>query len=495
MNYIQKANVSLFTHIALTLLLLLIALGACYMAITSIAARTYVLEINQRLYRDVAEHLVSETQPLKNGKLDTTATHDIMHSMMVINPSVEVYLLDTTGRIIDYVVPFSSVVLEEVDITPIKKFLHETDKALVLGDDPKEVGTTNIFSAAPIIEDGKLQGYAYIILAGELQKHVTGELSKDYLTSLGGQLFFLVLGAALLIGLLAFWLLTRNLRRIIAIVQRFKEGDYEARISASQEGNLKVLSSTFNNMADQINENIQQLKTVDQLRQELIANVSHDLRTPLAIIRGYIETIQMKDESLTPEDRKRYLQTVLHSSERLGKLISQLFEYSKLEADQVVPEKEPFLLQELCQDVVFKYQVLADKKEIKLNWFGTKDLPMVFADIALVERVLQNLLDNALQHTPQGGDIGIYLKDAEKGVEVKIIDSGPGIPADKQAHIFERHRQLDTGEKAKPGAGLGLAIVKKILEIHQVSIKVQNQPQKGAAFSFQLPLALGLMRV
>lgn len=487
----KKANdhFSLFWNIAFTLLLLLIGLGAGYIFVTSIAARTYVLEINQQLYGDVAKHIVKETQPIKNGQPDTAATHDIMHSMMVINPSLEVYLLDTTGKIIDYVVPYSKVKLDRVDLRPIKTFLASSTPDLILGNDPKQPGEENIFSTAPIYENEQLSGYAYVILASETRNTITNSLSTHYILNLGGRLFYLILAATLLIGLLAFWRLTRNLRRIISVVKRFQEGDYDARISKRDQGSLAILGDTFNEMAVKVTESIEQLKSVDRLRQELIGNVSHDLRTPLAIMQGYIETLQMKEEQITPEVRKKYLQTVMDSSEKLSHLIAQLFEYSKLEARQIVPQKEPFPIQELCQDIVFKYQVLAKNKNIALSWDAPRDLPMVFADIGLVERVLQNLLDNALRHTPPGGQVSINLKNIPKGVCIMVADTGPGIPEAQQAHIFERYRQLETKKTA--GSGLGLAIVKKILDIHQATIHVRNREQSGAEFWFQLPMAVG----
>lgn len=487
----KKANdhFSLYWNIAFTLLLLLLGLGAGYIFVTSIAARTYVQEINQQLYGDVAKHIVKETQPLKDGQPDTSATHDIMHSMMVINPSLEVYLLDTEGEIIDYVVPYSKVKLDRVDLEPITTFLTNKTPHLILGDDPKQPGTANIFSAAPIYENEQLSGYAYVILAGEARNSITSTLSMHYILCLGGRLFYLILVAALLIGLLAFWWLTRNLRRIISVLKRFQEGDYEARISKRDQGSLAILGDTFNEMAEKVTESIEQLKSVDRLRQELIANVSHDLRTPLAIIQGYIETLQMKEGKITPEERKQYLETVMASSEKLSRLIAQLFEYSKLEAQQIVPQKEPFPIQELCQDIVFKYQVLAQEKNIALGWNAPRDLPMVFADIGLVERVLQNLLDNALRHTPAGGEVSIQLNNTPEGVRIMVADTGPGIPEAQQAHIFERYRQLET--KKATGSGLGLAIVKKILEIHQATIHVRNREQNGAEFWFQLPLAVG----
>ena len=168
-------------------------------------------------------------------------------------------------------------------------------------------------------------------------------------------------------------------------------------------------------------------------------------------------------------------------------MVSQLFEYSKLEANQIVPKKEPFLITDLIQDIFMKYQILAKDKNIQLELKTEPNMPLVFADVALVERVIQNLLDNALKFTPEHGKVGIQLLIAEKGVEIKISDTGPGIPKDLQSVIFERYRKADVNSEHDKGAGLGLAIVKKILEIHNQPIQVYSQPPQGATFWFQLP--------
>ncbi len=477
----------LYWKISATLLLVLAVIGVGYILITSYTARQYLQEVNQRLYGSIAKQLVKETQPLVNGQPDTAATHDIMHSMMVINPSVEVYLLDTGGKIIDYVVPNKSVKLERVRLGPVREFIDSQGEAFVLGDDPRNPGKQNAFSAAPVIEDGKLTGYAYIILAGEEQAAVTSNLFGSYMLKLGANMFFLSLIVALVIGLVAIGLITRNLRQIADTVRRFKEGDYDVRIPESSRGDLALLADTFNEMADKIEENIGQLKSMDRLRQELIANVSHDLRTPLALVQGYIETLMMKEGRLQPEERRKYLEIIMDSSEKLSRLVAQLFEYSKLEAEQIKPEKEPFLLSELAQDVSVKYQILAQEKNVEIKLDAPPELPLVFADVALVERVLQNLMDNALKFTPPGGSVAIQLRNRSKGVEVRVSDTGPGIPEGEQAHIFERYRKSKAVENDKVGTGLGLAIVKKILEIHNAAIQVQSRPGQGAAFWFLLP--------
>lgn len=478
----------IYWKISTTLLALLVVLGVVYVAITVSTEKRYFQEVNQRLYGSIADQTIKEVKPFVNGEVDTSAIQEIMHSMMVINPNVEVYLLDEKGTIVTYVAPYKKVQMERVDLGPVKTFIAAAQKPFIQGDDPRNPGEKKVFSAAPIMDGEDLAGYVYIILASEEQAAVTSSLYNSRMIQLSSKLFFLTLLGAMAIGLLALWYITRNLRAIIETVRRFKEGDYQARIANDSKGDLTVLADTFNEMADQIVANIEQIKSVENLRRELIGNVSHDLRTPLAIMQGYIETLLLKDKSVTESDRRKYLEIVLSSSEKLSHLVSQLFEYSKLEANQIQPEKEPFFITELAQDVFQKYQILAAGKQINLQLKMDENLPMVFADLGLVERAMQNLIDNALKFTPFGGNVTLELIPSDKHVEVRIADTGPGIPEAEQTYIFERYRQSPHPNSNKEkGAGLGLAIAKKIMELHNSALQVRSRPNEGATFFFKLP--------
>jgi len=485
-----KGNL-LFWKISGVYTFLLIVLGLVYIGIASHLSHRYINEVHQQLYADIASHLAKSTHPFKNGKPDTLVTHDIIHSMMVVNPSAEIYLLDTAGAIIDYVVPQKTVKRKQVDLSQIKTFI--SGKSIQLeGDNPKQVDEKSIFSAAPIQEKGKTLGYVYVVLTSEKQKVILSQTNHHLYFNLGTSIFLLTLVITFIVGIITFFLITDSVCEIAGIVLRFKEGDYSARITGKLGGNLELLANTFNEMADVIVDNIKKITATDRLRQELIANVSHDLRTPLAIMQGYIETLIIKKNSIHESLRDHYLSVVWDSSLKLGKLIEQLFEYSKLEANQIQPEKEPFLLSELISDLVFKYQILAKEKEILLKLDIPNQLPLVFADIALTERVIQNLLDNALKFTPKGGEISIILRNQHSGIEIQIADTGIGIEEEVQVFIFERYKQLDDSNSTSHkgmGMGVGLAIVKKILDLHQVAIYVKSTPGKGTTFWFELPFA------
>ncbi|WP_018631133.1 sensor histidine kinase [Niabella aurantiaca] len=481
-----KGNL-LFWKIAAVFTIVLAMLGLVFILIASRFSSTYYTAAHQQLYGDIAQHLATFTQPIKNGKPDTAVTHDIIHSTMVANPSVEVYLLDTSGNITDFVVPDTTVQIRRVNMAVVKKWLSAKTGERPMGDNPKQPGEPAIFSVAPITENGRLAGYVYAVLASEKQREVLAALNSHLYVRLSASIFFAALVVALIVGLVTFFLITRSIRKTAAVVQRFKEGDYSARIEGTVKGELGMLSATFNDMADVIVSNIDQITATDKFRQELIANVSHDLRTPLSIMQGYIETLTMKKNELSGVDKERYLSVIHASAQKLSALVEQLFQYAKLEANLVTPEKEPFLVNELASDILMAYQLKATERSILLDLDADRNLPRVFADIALTERVFQNLLDNAFKFTPDGGSIRIILSAVTSGVSVQIVDTGIGIAPEDQAYVFERYKQFDKEAPPKKGMGIGLAIVKKILELHHTTIAVASEPGKGSDFRFIIP--------
>lgn len=483
----MKTNIfhSLYWRISAALMALLVCLGVAYIFITATSARMYYQETSQRLNGDVAQHLVKEVKPFINGKVNEEAVGNIMHSMMAVNPSIEVYLLNTQGEILKYVVLKKNVKLSRVDLDPIKKFINSDKQTLILGDDPRKPNEQTIFSATKVEEDGVLQGYVYIVLASKAYDNVTSSLWDSYLLRVGTSSFFLTLLAAMLIGLWALWLLTKNLRKIIDAVQKFERGDLHARIENMSQGEMKLLSNTFNSMADTILKNIEELKQVDHLRRELIANVSHDLRTPISVISGYIETLHMKQGKLSEEQTAKYLETILNSTDKLKQLVADLFELTKLEARQVKPNIEQFNLSEVLAQSCQKYQILAQQKQISLKTSFPDHVPLVKADLSLIERVIQNLMDNAIKYTPEHGEVELSLSNQANGqIDVAIQNTGEGIAEEELPNIFDRYYK---GNPTKGSTGLGLAIVKNILEIHQSKIQVMSKPHQFTKFYFSLP--------
>lgn len=484
----------LVTKLILTCLAILILAGIGYTLATVYFSNQYFSESNQRLHAHLAQDLIDEKfvdqSPIDSlGNVNKALFGDIMHDMMAVNRAIEVYLLDVEGNVqysvvLDHTDPNTSP--SKVSLVPIQKFIETKGEQYILGDDPRNTANKKVFSAAKY-RKGDKEGYIYIVLAGEAYATTQNTLLGSYALKMGLGTSLLTLFFVGVLGVLSIWYLTKNLREINYAAQRFQQGDLEYRIQENDKTELTGLAQTYNHMADTILKDMEKIKSLEKVRRDLIANISHDLRTPLAIIQGYIETLQMKEDTLSLEERKDYLSKINSSSERLAKLIAQLFEYSKLEANQIEPQKEPFLISELANDVHRNYQVLAQKKNISLSLNMRSQIPLVFADISLVERAIQNLMDNALKFTPEGGEVTVEVKLNKKDVEISIKDSGPGIDKEHQQLVFERYRQTKTG-KEKEGAGLGLAIVRKIMELHNASIKVFSKPNEGTTFSFSLPI-------
>ncbi|OJJ20074.1 two-component sensor histidine kinase [marine bacterium AO1-C] len=484
---LKKINNGLFWRLSAILLALVLLIGTTYVVITAYTSQRYYAETTQRLHANVAKALLREVKPFDDqGNVKEKALRRIISSTMAVNPTLEVYLLDNEGKILSFVVPDRKVKLKYIATEPIQQFIQQKGE-LVLGDDPRNPKKSTVFSAVPVMHQGKKKGYVYIVLASEQFENISDTVWNSYLLTLGTRFFMWSLLAAFVLGLIIIWLLTRNLRVIIQTVRQFEQGNLEARIPIKSSGELASLSHTFNHMADTILKNIQEIKQVDKLRRELIANISHDLRTPLSVIYGYVETILMKQGSLSQEQQEKYLKIILDSSEHLKKLVADLFELTKLEARQVPLHKQPFMIAHLLEGVSSKYDLAIREKQLQFTAKCSNKETLVFADMQMIERVIQNLVDNAINHSPIGSEIVVEVNEKDAQIEVSISNEGNGIPQEDLPHIFDRYYKAEKHYGKNKGTGLGLAIVKNILELHQSIIQVKSEINRYTTFYFQLP--------
>jgi predicted ATPase/signal transduction histidine kinase len=223
------------------------------------------------------------------------------------------------------------------------------------------------------------------------------------------------------------------------------------------------------------------------LRRDLVANVSHDLRTPLVAMRGYLELLAAK-EDLDAEQRRQYLAIAVRQAEHLSTLTDELFELAKLDFQGLIIEREPFHFGELAMDVVQKFQLDAGRAQVTLGVDAAPRLPFSVGNLSLIERLLENLIGNALSHTPAGGSVSVRARVEHDRLVAEVADTGRGIDAAELPHLFERFwRSADN--RARPGAGLGLAISQRIAELHGAPIAVDSVRGRGSCFRFTLPLA------
>lgn len=482
---------SLYSKLAAVLLGLFCLVGLLVLVVTIYSTDFYQQEVNQKLNRAIATHIVSEIKLIQNNTIDKAALQSLFHNLMVFNPSIEIYLLDINGNILAYSAPPGKVKRQRVDLTPIQTYILGQTTFPLVGDDPRDIKRKKVFSAAPIITQNHLEGYLYVILGGEQYDSVVDKLRGSYILTLSIWILMAGLLFSATAGLILFHFLTKKLRHLANTVETFKQKNplkCLPLLNLYQQGDeIDQLSVSFKEMAKRIDDQMEALKQTDNLRRELIANVSHDLRTPLATLQGYIETLTLTEKRLSTQERQHYLDIALQQCRRLNKLVRELFDLAKLEAQDIKVQQESFNLAELVQDVTQKFYLVAKEKQIEIAIHINKVLPFVYADIGLIERVLENLLENALRHTPQQGQVHITLTHFRDAISVQISDTGCGIPPAQLPYIFERFYQRNQHQHFGEHAGLGLAISKKIMELHRSSIQVNSKKPIGTTFSFQLP--------
>jgi len=486
---------SLYSKLAIVLLVLFCLLGVSILIVTQFASDMYQQEVVQKINRNLAEQIVAQKILVEDNRISEKGLKDVFEMLMVVNPSIEIYLLDPGGKIMAFSAPPGKVKLDRVDLMPIKKWFEGDIVYPLTGDDPRNPAKKKVFSVARIPEQGKLQGYLYIILAGEIFDSIAQKLRGSYIMQLSAWWIMASLLFALITGLLLFAYLTRRLKRLAVVMDAFDMAPMASRLQSiqredAQHGDeIDRLAFTFSQLVERIQIQMEDLKRADRLRRELVANVSHDLRTPLATLQGYVETLLLKNKSLTEKDRKHHLKIAIQHCQRLSNLVDELFELAKLDSREIEVRSEPFNINELVHDVVQKFNLSAEERQISIQIDHNPRLPFVNADIAMIERVIENLLENAMRHTAPGGSIRLTFTAQDGDISVCVTDTGCGIAEEDLPYIFDRFYHRDRAQESKGAySGLGLAITKRIIELHNKTIIVESKVGAGTAFTFLLPV-------
>ena len=488
---------TLYFKSAAGLAVILLIVGLSYTIFASYMANKINQSSIQQINRNLALNLVRDNKIVHDGNIDKKVMKDTFMQYMKINPSIEIYHLDLKGRILDYSADPGKVKREVVNLSPIKKRLDDSDLLDIPGDDPRSETGQKAFSVTPIPDIQNPKGYLYVMLQGEELTRVLGMQSQRSIIYLGGIVLAGSLLAGLFIGLFLFYRINRRLKTLQSKVEKFVESDFSNISTDSFEQPTLFLNDEISELENDISlmvKHIQQqwlaLKQQDTLRREMIANISHDLRTPLASIQGYLETLSVKYEKLSDEDKQSYIRTAVKQSAGLQKLIDSLFELAKLDAQEHKLKLENFPLLELIYDVKAKFDIKAQQKNIQLQIQAQVENTSVYADLGLIERVLDNLIDNAIYYSHKNSEINITIAESgQEQLSVTVSDSGCGIPEDQKALVFERFHQAHTPERKDGHAGLGLCIVKKIIELHQQQLWVESKLDQGSQFNFTLKSA------
>ncbi len=290
----------------------------------------------------------------------------------------------------------------------------------------------------------------------------------------------LLLGILTLVtGLLLMRRMINPLSEVIAAAQAVSQGDFSARVPVrSQNDDLSALSDHFNHMASE-------LERSDKQRRNMLADIAHELRTPITILRGRLEGIL--DGVYTPDEA--HIAPALEETYLLERLVEDLRLLALAEANQLQFELKPVRLDELAETILGLFSAQAGEKNIRLNLNAESNLPDVMVDPQRFQQVVGNLIDNALRYTPEGSSIDLAIRRSENSVELTVTDGGPGIPENELSHVFDRFWR---GEKSRSrstgGAGLGLSIARQLVEAQGGRISAHNHSPQGFVVSIVLPV-------
>ncbi len=302
----------------------------------------------------------------------------------------------------------------------------------------------------------------------------------------------LLIAGALVGALVIFRPTHRRLSSLQEAARAIGAGQSGTRAKVAGGDEVTLLASAFNEMAAGLEQRTQALMAADQSRRQLLADVSHELMTPLAAIRGYTETMAMPDLDLDADTRRRYLGIVADETERMEHIIGDLLDLARLEGGGGAWKQEPVSVAALFERVLHRHDPALRAKRLVLERRIEPGADRVAGDPNRLEQAIQNLAANAVRHTPEGGTICLAAAPVDEGIRLSVEDTGPGIPDEHLSHVFDRFYKVDlsrTGTPLPSGSGLGLSIVQAIVRRHGGTIEARNAPGGGARFDIVLPRA------
>jgi signal transduction histidine kinase len=509
MNWLNR--LSFTTRLTLALALLLLGFAALVAVLGRQVAHEHEQESLQRLSHGLARHIVEhwpEITQADPGEADRAARAALLQMLMVVNPGIQVYVLDATGRVRAYIGEPGMVRQHQVDLQPVRDFL--AGAALPLrGTDPIDGSDRRIFSAAmfaPAPGQAEPPGYLYIVLDGAAHEQVAGQISLRRVWQSAAMVAAIGLALTLMLGGWIVAWLARPLRRLAARMQGFSLQRGGAaplpQPAAARRGNeITAIALAYDEMTARIASQADREQTQANAHREMMASVAHDLRTPLTALHGHLEALAASPagslaaapaapHAADPPWRDRVIDAALAQSNKVRRLSQQLFELAALQSDHQVLHRERFSLDELVADAVQKFELGTGSPPVTLGGEPPGRLELD-GDLHLIERALSNLIDNAMRHAPDTAPVRVSLRREGASAQVLVEDAGPGLPQELLDRLDAQQSLRDPPIRRSSGGigGLGLAIAQRVALLHGGSLKPLPAPQGGTRLCLQLPLA------
>jgi len=474
-------NKSLYTKLVTIIIVLMLSLMAVVGAFLMRGVRNfYVSEFYAQMQEVFAsEELVSDLRAAIDEPDGEHRVAEILHAnsgQLAINSNTRNYFILSaeTGAL----VTGSDDSVKSIELTP-------NIMTAILGSEgyASDAGADYMDIALPIYgESGKC--IVYIID------------NKETVTNLSGELFDIV-AEALLIGLVISLILSMLLAKTMVTplqsltraAEKVASGDFSGKVKNDARDEIGILTRTFNDMASQLEDNIDSLKRSEKMRRDFVANVSHELRTPITSIKSYAETLQDAGGALDKDTEEHFLNVIVNESDRMTKIVQDLLILSKFDAGSISFDFQEFSFEKSVKDVYSAQRLNAQSRHHEFSLEFKSQIPAIIGDRARVEQVIINMVSNAIKYTPKGGIIRMTAGFENGQVWCAVRDNGIGIPKEDIDHIFERFYRVDKARSRESGGtGLGLSIAYEIVERHGGKITVQSTKGRGTTMTVMLPV-------
>ena len=392
-----------------------------------------------------------------------------------------------------------------VDVQAIRAAKAYDASMPVFAEDPDAIGLQRIVAARPLREDDGNAAWLMVVSRSADLLTQTSQVVKSYALRTGANAALLTLAIAVALTVAMMAVLTRPLSRLTRRVERIQRAGFSHTVTDEElpfderDDEIGRLSNSFRDAFVRLKQETDRVATTDNQRRDMVASVSHDLRTPLTALIGQLETVRMKRDSMRRLEQDRLIDGAFSNAQHLKRLTDALAELGRLDDPAFRIELEPIALHELCDDVAHRFQAQAESRGVRLAVNYPDGLPLAHVDAALIDRALSNLLDNALRVTPTGGAATVDVSRADlqgqAAIKVAVADSGPGVTPQDQARVFDRFFQSSEHRGRRGSSGLGLAIVSRVVELHGGEVGLTSEPGSGAVFHLLLPVKPPVMAV
>ncbi|MBE2259303.1 MAG: sensor histidine kinase [Rhodobacteraceae bacterium] len=494
-----RGSRSFSSRLTLAMAMLLLAYGALVGLLGWHVAAEDEQESLQRLSHGLAKHIVEhwpEITVSDRDEADRAARDALLSMLMVVNPGIQVYVLDADGRVSAYIGDPGMVRQQQVDLQPVRDFLAG-GRLPLRGTDPMGSGVPRIFSAAmfpPRADDARPPGYLYVVLDGPAREAVAGQLSQRRVWQGTGLVAGLGLLVTLAVGFFALRRLTQPLHRLAGRLRDYRLRNLQAADaggSSTPTGGDEVLAigAAFDEMTQRIEAQAAREQQQASAHREMMASVAHDLRTPLTALHGHLEALA-GNTLAQPGQRQRVLAAALAQSDKVRRLSQQLFELAALQSTDQLVHRERFRLDELVADAVQKFDLADGPPPVTLH--GEPPGRLEFdGDLQLIERALTNLIDNAMRHARGAAPVRVSVSQEGAQARITVEDGGEGLPEELLLRLENGQSLRDPPVRRSSGGigGLGLAIAQRVAALHGGSLRPLPSPNGGTRLCLALPLA------